>query len=225
MTNPPQNPMAQMQAFLRDIHQRMAALEASAAQGQIAEVLEKKLQFPEQFSPGVVAYPDRYPFPMVLSEEVRTADGSAFGISNAIARALVNVDVDNPTFLHSVSFSLYKTAQGEATIGLLNTYLPLSSMGHPFVRLDDAGAVLIDRYIGRDFRWRIKTTSDDRLWQVGYHSSAMCDKPEGYQLPVVYELRRNDVLSIEAEPIAAVVDEDEWALFVNLHIYKMLLKR
>jgi hypothetical protein len=47
----------------------------------------------------------------------------------------------------------------------------------------------------------------------------------GYKFPTEYEMRRNDSLIIEAEPIGPLEDPvQDYELNVYLHIYKMLLK-
>ena len=211
--------MAQWGAYFQQISQRLAQTEQQLA--LLQQTIQRQAQFPEQFAAGVIRYPDRYPFPMVFNQELLVADGTAYGITNAIARTLINVDVDNPTFLSHISFSLQKTTDAGG-LAITGAWMPLSCTRQPII-----DTALANFYIGRDFRWRIQTSSDDRLWQTGWHSSDMCDGDDrqGYRLPITYELRRNDVLTIEAQPIGAVVANDVWQLFVNLHVYKMLLKK
>ncbi len=186
----------------------------------------KDERVPEQFHAGVVAYPDRYPFPMVLDIELLTQGRDRYGVTNEIVQALIKVDVDNPTFLTEISFDLYKTTDFEQNTGLVGVYLPLGFTNSDGLFDPALGFV----YQGRDFRWRVQTDSDDRLWQTGWRASAQLNFQEGmgYKLPLEYELRRNDSLIIQAQPIAAPLPEQEaqeYALTANLHIYKMLLKQ
>lgn len=187
------------------------------------------VKFPSQFKEGIVEYPDRYAFPMVLNVALRTHDGVNFGRTNDTVRANVQVDVDNPTVLTRISFDLFKP-DVEDNDGVIGAYLPLSCQNwNGLLQVaDGAGAFPANAFVyqGRDFRWRIQTSSDDRIWQTGWRSSAMLDGlfRGGYDLPVEYQLRRNDTLIFEAEPIGPVSDPaQEWELNVYLHIYKMLL--
>jgi len=187
------------------------------------------IKFPTQFREGIVDYPDRYAFPMVLNVPLRTHDGVNFGRTNDTVRANIQVDVDNPTVLSRISFDLFKPDVLDNT-GIIGAYLPLSCQNWNGLlqNADGAGPFPAGAYVyqGRDFRWRIQTSSDDRIWQTGWRSSAMLDGVfrGGYNLPVEYQLRRNDTLIFEAEPIGPVSDPaQEWELNVYLHLYKMLL--
>lgn len=219
---PPVNPVEQLQQALGALSNKVLQLEQALSMYQDAQQEQSQL-FPEQFHAGVVAYPDRYPFPMVLDSELFASDGTRYGVTNDIVRSLLQVDVDNPTFITHVSFDLYKTDNEENT-GLIGIFLPLSfTNGNG---LFDPTAAF--EYQGRDFRWRFQTSSDDRIWQTGWRSSVECDGVlrRGYKLPVEYELRRNDTLIIEAQPIAPAPAPTgpEWSLSVHLHVYKMLKK-
>jgi len=192
----------------------------------LSMLIGKDERVPEQFHAGVVAYPDRYPFPMVLDVELLTQAQGRYGISNEIVQATLKVDVDNPVFLTEVSFDLYKTTDYEQNEGLVGIYLPLGFVNSDGLFDQALGFV----YQGRDFRWRIQTDSDDRIWQTGWRASAQLNFQAGmgYKLPLEYELRRNDALIIQAQPIAAALPEEdaqEYALTANLHIYKMILKQ
>lgn len=189
---------------------------------QIVSMESRQEDYPEQFHAGVVAYPDKYPFPMVLNVELLTGGGLRYGLTDEIVRALIKVDVDNPTFLQRISFDLYKT-DAAANTGLIGIFLPLS--GQDIDLFDPAGTL---GYEGRDFQWRVRTSSDDRVWQTGWRSSAMLDGDDrkGYILTTEYELRRNDSLILEAQPIGPVPDPaQEYVLNSYLHIYKMLQRR
>lgn len=182
---------------------------------------ELKLDWPTQFRHGLMRYPDLYPFPMVLQVELRTAGDTGFGLTNALAFARVQLDIDHPTILEAVSADLWKP-EGVDQAGLLGTYLPLSSQRSPLAydyNLAGTG------YQGRDFQWRVRTSADNRVWQTGWRSSAQLDGDHrrGYILNTEYEFRRNDTLIIEAQPIGPVADPaQEHTLNFYLHTYKML---
>lgn len=190
-------------------------------QAQLISILRTTSMFPEQFRAGVLKYPDRYPFPMVLQARLLAQESGLFGITNAVCRGSIQVDVDNPTFLQAVSFSLYKPVLIGPPItntGLVGVYLPLS--GQKIAQFDPALT-----YQGRDFQWRVQTASDDRIWQTGWRPSdqANGDERKGYVLYNEYELRRNDTLIVEAQPIGAPPDPTQaWELEVYLHVYKMV---
>jgi hypothetical protein len=188
---------------------------------QMTEQLRRgvNVEFPEQHILGQIAYPDRYPFDMVLSSELRTADGSRFGATNAVCQTIIKVDVDNPTIMKMVTFNLFKP-DIELNNEPIGIFLPLSG-----TRITQWNGALI--YPGRDFNWRIRTSSDDRQWQTGWRGSDILDGDHrnGYVIPTEYELRRNDSLIIEAQPIGPVQEDQQWTLNVSLHIYKMLQRR
>lgn len=195
---------------------------------QMSQWMERQTDFPEQFKAGVVAYPDRYPFPMVLDLELLTNEQARYGLTNDMVQALIKVDVDNPTFLREISFDLYKTDH-DPNAGVLGAFLPLAATNWNGLLETTAGVTFV--YQGRDFFWRVQTSSDDRIWQTGWRSSAMLDflLGGGYRLPLEYELRRNDSIIIQAVPVAPPnpdpMLEQEYSLTVHLHVYKMLLKQ
>lgn len=192
-------------------------------QQQMAELLalvKTASQYPAQWRAGLIEWPDRYAYPMVLTQELLASDGTTYGTTNTLCRATLTMDVSNPTYLKAISFNLWRPIVNNAP-GLLGTYLPLGSTRQPFV----AAAALGD-YTGRDFRWQISTASDNMMWQTGWRTSDQCNSDDrgGYILPVEFELRRNDVVTIEVEPIGAVPDPAEtFHLEVALHVYKMMV--
>ena len=195
-------------------------LNLEATLSEILSSQKTKDAFPEQFRAGVVAYGDKFPFPMVISQELYTQDGTSFGLTNDIARALVKIDVDNPSFLVHVSADLYKK-DVPANTGLIGAFLPLSA--RRVAQYDPALG-----YQGRDFWWRVQASSDDRVWQTEWRSSAQLDDDlgRGYLLPAEYEVRRNDTITIEAQPVGPIpLVAQEYNLTFHLHIYKMLQKR
>lgn len=193
-------------------------------QRQMAELIslvKTASQYPSQWRAGIIDWPDRYAFPMVLTEELRTFDAATYGTTNTVARAQFQIDVSNPTYLTAVSFNLFRPDVNQNP-GLVGSWLPLGSTRQPFV----AAAALGD-YTGRDFRWRVQTSSNDIVWQTGWRTSDQCngDERRGYILPVEYELRRNDTLLVEVQPIGPAPNPAEtFTLEVALHCYKMLLR-
>lgn len=184
------------------------------------------VEFPAQFHSGVVLYPDRYPFPMDFSMQMVTPTGSQpYGLTNEMVSATIKLDVDNPTFLTAIGFDLYKTDAEENT-GPIGVYLPLSAQNwNGLLQLTDGAGNVTYEYQGRDFRWRIQTAADDRIWQTGWRSSAQADSAfrQAYKLPLEYEMQRSDTIHIEAEPIAPPADPaQEYNLTVHLSVYKML---
>ena len=124
--------------------------------------------------------------------------------------------------MRSISFGLRCTASGAAPgppVEAVQTWLPLSSgLGSPYV-------VSSNRYLGLDFRWRVTTASDDRQWQTGFRTSQECDgiaQRQGYVLPLEYELKRNDVVTVEVNPNRATNAGEAFELFAHLHTYKMV---
>lgn len=187
--------------------------------GELISLQQTASQFPDQFRAGVVKYPDRTPFSMVLTQQLRTSDDGYYGLTDAKVRTSFNIDVTNPTFLDYISFNLYhpNTATNIAAGVPIGIYLPLSGFRQP-------GSLA--NYPGRDFRWQLQTASNDMMFQTGYRSSdqANGDGRVGYKLPSEYELRQNDVVLIEAEPIGPDPDPAaEWVLEACLHVYKMIL--
>jgi hypothetical protein len=156
---------------------------------------------------------------MVLTQELTTFDAQGYGNTNNVARCQFQMDVSNPTYLVAISFNLFRPdVAGNA--GLIGAWLPLGSTRQPFV----AAGAFAD-YTGRDFRWRVTTSSNDLMWQTGWRSSDQCngDERKGYVLPVEYELRRNDTLQVEVQPIGPVPAPAEFfTLEAALHCYKML---
>lgn len=208
---------------------RVADLEAKYA--QMVSLLQTKAQFPTQQRAGVIRYPNRIPFPMTLSAELKPQSSPAtgfFGTTNEVCRASVNIDVENPTFIESFGFNLYRpdTANNlaNAPASAIGVYLPLSGFRNPFIETAPGTPF----YLGKDFRWRVVNSSNNRLWQDGWKSSdqANNDERKGYRLPVEYEANRNDVFVFEAQPIGipyALGLEQDFVLEVVLHIYKMVM--
>ncbi len=186
---------------------------------QLISLVKTGFQFPSQWKAGVVDWPNRYVFPMVLTQELTTFDAQGYGNTNNVARCQFQMDVSNPTYLVAISFNLFRpNVAGNA--GFIGSWLPLGSTRQPFV----AAGAFAD-YTGRDFRWRVTTSSNDLMWQTGWRSSDQCngDERKGYVLPVEYELRRNDTLQVEVQPIGAVpAPEQFFTLEAVLHCYKML---
>lgn len=194
-------------------------------QEQMAELIslnKTASQFPSQFHAGVIDYPDRYPFPFVLTNELLTSEGASYGTNNARVRSSFSMDVSNPTYITSIGFNLFRVSvdgNPDATTGF---YLPLSGFRSPLID------TVNQQYLGRDFRWTIFTSSNDIMWQTGFRSSdqANADDRLGYKLPIEFQVRRNDVLIVEAEPIAPPPQETVvYHLEAVLHCYKMLLRQ
>lgn len=190
-------------------------------QRQMAELISLQRtgkNWPEHFRAGVIKYPDRDPFPFVDSRELLDSDGNSYGITNAEVSASFSIDVNNPVFLKHVSFALYKPVV-DGNTGRTGIWLPLGGTRDPFPTAANA-------YIGRDFQWRMKSSSNDLLYQDGWRTSdsANGDDRKGYELTIELELRRNDTLEIKVQPIGAVDDPAQtYRLYVQLHVYKMLL--
>lgn len=221
MGAPPQGPPPPPQAPPggSPMDQLLQAL--ARTQQQMAELISLQktaMQWPDQFRAGVIKYPDREPFPFVDSQELLDSDSNSYGITNNQCFASFSIDVSNPVFLMYVSFALYKpNVQGNT--GRIGTWLPLGGTRDPFPTAANA-------YIGRDFQWRMESSSNDLLYQDGWRTSdsANGDDRKGYKLPVQFELRRNDTVQIKVEPIGPVNDPaQEYKLFAQLHYYKMLL--
>lgn len=217
---PYQQPPQAMPNRLEDLERRLAELQS---------LMKTRSQYPNQFTPGVIKYPDRVPFPETLTVEMQTSSNGFYGTTNEMVRGSINIDVENPTFITSISYNLYRpnteNNDANAPTQAIGVFLPLSAFRQPFI---DVTAATNDNYIGRDFRWRIKNSSNSRLWQDGWKSSDQCnsDDRKGYVLPIVYEAVRNDVLIFEAEPIAPPYNAEEpqdFVLEVVLHIYKMVM--
>lgn len=194
-------------------------------QRQLAELIsltKTASQYPSQWRAGIIEWPDRYPFPMVLTQELLTDTQASYGTTNVTCRANMLMDVTNPTYITAISFNLWRPVV-DGNNGLQGVWLPLGGTRQPFVA---AGA--LGDYTGRDFQWRVQTASNDILWQTGWRTSDQCngDERKGYILPAEYEVRRNDVVSVEVQPIGAVPDPAEtFRLEVVLHVYKMLLRQ
>jgi hypothetical protein len=187
---------------------------------QRAVLLEKISHFPEQFRAGVIAYPDRKPFTMTLRDELKEDTGNVFGTTSNTSRGAFNVDVDNPTFLTKISFNGYWTASGASPARTLNVDIPFRCEPQRNVASSTSNAL--------SFRWRVRSASDDRIWQASgpngggaWRNSADLDENGCYILPLEYELERNDTILIEAQPLAANASGEVCKLFCNLHIYKM----
>jgi len=216
MSGVPQAPMAQVPQQGGDI-----LSEIVKTQRQLAELVslnKTASNFPSQFHAGIIDFPNRYPFPMVLTRELTTSEGESFGTSNAEVRGSFSLDVSNPTYITSIGFNLFRITvdgQSDATCGF---FLPLSGFRAPLI---DPAA---QQYTGRDFYWTVFTSSNDIMWQTGQRSSdqANGDQRRGYILPIEYQARRNDVLIVAAQPIAPPQPDVVYRLEAVLHCYKML---
>ena len=190
-------------------------------QSKLAELVslnKTASNFPSQFHAGVIDWPNRYPFPMVLTQELVTSEGESYGTNNAEARTSFSLDVSNPTYITSIGFNLWRVSvdgQQGATTGW---FLPLSGFRAPLIDVAN------QQYTGRDFYWSIFTSSNDIMWQTGRRSSdqANADDRRGYKLPIEYQARRNDVLIVVAQPLAPPVEDVVYRLEAVIHCYKML---
>ncbi len=210
---PPPQPMGdpQLSKQLAETQQQMA---------QLISLVKTGFQYPSQWKAGVIDWPNRYPMPMVFTQEMTANDGTGYGTTNGVVRCSIQIDISNPTYLTAISFNLYRPDVA-GNSGLIGVWLPLGGTRQPFVAV---GA--LNDYTGRDFRWSAKANSNDLLWQTGMRTSDQCngDDRRGYILPVEQELRRNDTISLEAEPIGPIVGNpaQTFVLEAVLHCYKML---
>ena len=198
----------------------MGAMPSNPAPQQMAELIslvKTGYQFPAQWKAGIIQWPNRWAFPMVLTEELLVFNGTSYGTTNDVARASFQIDVSNPTYVTHISFNLFQPDVNGNT-GRIGMWLPLGATRDPF-------PAAANPYIGRDFRWRVFTSSNDIMWQTGWRTSDQCngDGREGYKLPIEFQLRRNDTLNVEVQPIGPVPDPARtYTLEVALHCYKML---
>jgi hypothetical protein len=183
-------------------------------------ILSKISHFPEQFRAGIVAYPDRKPFPMTLRDTLQGDSRAPFALTTASARCSFNVDVDQPTFLSAISFAGVWTAH--TTPAFVGLYFPFKL---PREQYFPAGGITP----AKSFRFRIQTASDDRHWQAAgpnagaaWRDSADLDDKGFYYFPIEYEFNRNDVILVEVEPFAANAEGQTSQLFSTLHVYKMV---
>ena len=199
------------------------------------KIAEQKDQKPESrvISVGRLGrelFPGRY-----VRETVKSAiltpdtDDDAYGQTEAVVSAEIDIPANEDTFLWGVDFSLYKQVV-EGNVGLRNTWLPISGETvalYPFA----LGVAETDwRYTGRDFEWAMGEAfgkamlQDEGVWRP----STDCRRDRyGYVLAEDYYLKGGTKFFVKARPLGSLnmwdlEEQQQYMLQVHLRCYEMI---
>lgn len=200
----------------REAIQRLSG-EVSALRAGAGGLAARLLQFPEIYWPGVIKYPDCKPWNMIFEIEMESKSGEPFGVAVEESVGTSKFDIDDPVYLVALRAAMYKShgtiGQGLPDPGI-GYWRPLSmdccNPGTPLGFTQEPAVPVPVNYFC-DFEWKAHFDTKQRIITYEWAPSTFLqtDNKRGYVLPIQQEMKKNETLTITAQPLRAVQNDDE----------------